>query len=554
MKHVRRRDSGARPVSSTRSDGRTNQSWTAKKQLLFAGLVLLLLLVAWLCHGYRKSAEKRELQNRTNAGAHDVIRPETLDELLALNPDQLEKVDIARINLLCAVGLRGSEHLDVERCIGTLDAWAANIDWQTKRNLHRFSENPAEYNNSLAYYRMGMIGTILVQDMRVQYNPEFENEQQNESIAARSLRRWNVFFSNSRDIFLHGLLTEKRHGTCSSMPFLYVAIGRRLGYPVYVAGRKYHLYARYEEGNGKHLNVEATENQGFSTPTDEEYRDMGYVMTDEEIRSHGWLRPLSNKEILGVCLQMRSSCLRSMKRYDEATATLTQALRYVPDSAFMQQVIEKEKALSDILLAEDRCNELWNKLADTPFPARGPKCDYFRIRKQQVELLANHSTNAAEVEQGMVDLIRELKEYRATISDFPEKLVEVYSPHKEPPDQQNALDISSADGVVRQIRLPEEMVPVEYRRRIPAELMNRLRKLSTERDVIEEMHVYAVEELRLEDLSMDQDRRQNELRVIQMRRRLLDQETPFVGRPLQIEILPKVQPKDRADQDVQVRP
>ena len=43
------------------------------------------------------------------AKADTFIQPKTLAELLALPPDQLEKVDIARIDLLCAEGLPGAE-------------------------------------------------------------------------------------------------------------------------------------------------------------------------------------------------------------------------------------------------------------------------------------------------------------------------------------------------------------------------------------------------------------------------------------------------------------
>ena len=49
------------------------------------------------------------------------IHPKSLAELLALSPDQLEKVDIALMNLLCAEGLRGSEDLDAQQCLDTLD-------------------------------------------------------------------------------------------------------------------------------------------------------------------------------------------------------------------------------------------------------------------------------------------------------------------------------------------------------------------------------------------------------------------------------------------------
>ena len=55
------------------------------------------------------------------AKSETFTQPKAIAELLALPPDQLEKVDIARINLLCAEGLPGAEDLDVEKCIQTLD-------------------------------------------------------------------------------------------------------------------------------------------------------------------------------------------------------------------------------------------------------------------------------------------------------------------------------------------------------------------------------------------------------------------------------------------------
>ncbi|MDO9542939.1 MAG: hypothetical protein Q7J98_11550 [Kiritimatiellia bacterium] len=236
----------------------------AKKRLVLFGCVFLLFLAACLAYVCHKPA-KKESSPTIGKSVTNSIHPKTLDELLALSPDQLEKVDIALINLLCAVGLRGSENLDVEECLKTLDAWALNIGWQTKRNFHRFIEQPREYYNSLAYYRIGMMATILVQDMKIQYNPKLE-EQVQRNLNTQTLQDLNNFFNNSQDVFLHGLLSGKHYGTCSSMPFLYVAIGRRLGYRVNVAARKYHIYARYEEENGKHLNIEATENQGIAPP------------------------------------------------------------------------------------------------------------------------------------------------------------------------------------------------------------------------------------------------------------------------------------------------
>lgn len=473
----------------------------ATKHLVLSGsIVILLVIVACLANVCPTMREKPHPLIAPTVNSSDPLRPQTLDELLALNPDQLEKVDIARINLLCAVGLRGSESLDVDRCIRTLDAWASNINWEIKRNHHRFREHPAEYDNSLAYYRMGIMGTVLVQDKQILYNPMLENEQRQDNIMARTVQQWDSFFGDSGDVFMHGLLAGKHYGTCASMPFIYAAIGRRLGYPVSIAARRHHLYARYEEGNGKHLNIEATENQGFSTPSDEEYRNNESLMTDEEIQGCGLFRPLNNQEVLGICLQIRASCLRSMKRYDDEKATLTQALRYVPNTPLMRRVIEKNLILSKNLDAEDRCNVLWNQLANSRFPAVGSKGEYFRNRKAQVQLLAGQSTNMAEIEQAMVDLIQELKAYESKMSDIPGQAVPTGMASEPPANQQKFIPLWQDANPVRVVSIPGEEVPTKYRQQIPAELLNRLQKLRTAQEMIAEMHVFGAEEYRLRNI------------------------------------------------------
>lgn len=175
----------------------------------------------------------------------------------------------------------------------TLGQWTRRVEGETKRNFHRYVESPQDYNNSLAYYRMGMLGTVLAEDLRIRYTPQLEEKLLSQTNANLTVEDWNDFFSNPGDVFLHGLLSGSHVGTCSSMPFVYVSIGRRLGYPVTIAARKHHLYVRYDDGAGKHLNVESTENLGFATPTDEEYRNGPFPMTEEEIRDAGWLRPLT---------------------------------------------------------------------------------------------------------------------------------------------------------------------------------------------------------------------------------------------------------------------
>jgi len=57
----------------------------------------------------------------------------------------------------------------------------------------------------------------------------------------------DVDFKNSRDLFLHGMVGSDNGGTCVSMPVLYVAVGRRLGYPMRLVLAKAHVFARWDD-------------------------------------------------------------------------------------------------------------------------------------------------------------------------------------------------------------------------------------------------------------------------------------------------------------------
>ncbi len=271
------------------------------------------------------------------AKADTFVQPKTLAELLALPPDQLEKVDLARIDLLCAEGLPGAGDLDLEKCLQTLDEWARYVKLETERNYHRFVEHPEKFKNSLGRYRMAVMAAVLCQDLRVQYNPKREKELFEHHFFAEGEpfgEAERSFFSDSSDLFLHGLLSDKRYGTCASMPFLYVAIGRRLGYPVSIALTHRHYYVYYDEGEGKHFNVEATENRGFITPSDDEYRNppWGAPPSPEYFETRGLLRPLSNKVAMAHILAGRAAVFRSAGRHDEEARTWAIAARYFPDT------------------------------------------------------------------------------------------------------------------------------------------------------------------------------------------------------------------------------
>ena len=237
--------------------------------------------------------------------------PETLAELLALPPARVEKLDLALLSLLTAQGLRGSENLNVRECLKTLDEWTQQVDREIKRNYHRFVEHPEEYHDSEGEFRMGMLITILQQDLKAHYSP---------ARAAPMIRgEWepnDMFFADSKETFIHGLLSENHAGTCSSLPVLYAAIAQRLGWPVHLAMTKVHLFVRYEEGD-KHLNIDGS-GEGFNIYPDEFYKSWPFPTTDEEIKTYSLLQPLSNQQALGAFLCNRAGNFKSAKKFDES--------------------------------------------------------------------------------------------------------------------------------------------------------------------------------------------------------------------------------------------
>jgi hypothetical protein len=510
----------------------------------------IVVCIAFLGGGLALAASNSPDKSDSKPQAESFQQPRTLPELLSLTPEQLEKVDLALMSLLCAEGLPGSESLDVQQCIATIGAWAGHVDRETKRNFHHFLEQPQEFKSSLPYYRMGMLGTVLAEDMRIKYNPEREEPLVKGPIEARSVQQWNTFFADSRDVFIHGLINGNHVGTCSSMPFLYASIARRLGYPVTVAARKYHLYLRYEGAHGEHLNVEATENLGFSTPGDEEYRNMVFPMTQEEIDGMGWLRPLSNREILGGCLLTRSICLRSAKRYDEQIKTLDAATRYLPGTALMKRVLEKNKQLARHLHSADRWDELWDELDKLLLPAGGPQAEIFQGRRLQLQTFMNQSTNLAEIEKSVSALKNDLRRYRSGISDDPARVAEAFGARQPAPNQQKFLALLNDTPGTRRIRIPQARVPPQYWNELPEELQKRLQNLDTEQEVVEEMNAYVAEEIGMRNLDarlalngprqsspVDQRERTLLLESVRNRRSPLNQEIP-TRPPLQIEIVP----------------
>ena len=249
-------------------------------------------------------------------------QPATFAALLAARSDSLQGVDVATINLFCAQDLWGAPEVKLQESLIRLDDWAARVRAETELHRNRFNRNPAEFEHSEGFFKMLMMTVVLAEDFGVHYLT-------NRQIDPASAVDGDGFFANPSDVFLHGVLGPKRGGTCSSLPVLHVAIGRRLGYPLKLVTTKGHLFVRWE-GQGERFNIEVS-GQGLNRFDDEYYQKWPFPVTDEEVAAEGYLKSLTAPEELAVFLSIRGMCLREAGRRQEAADSFASAARFAPN-------------------------------------------------------------------------------------------------------------------------------------------------------------------------------------------------------------------------------
>ena len=227
--------------------------------------------------------------------------------------------DIAEYNLLCTSKLPGSQALNIDEALSRIDEMAYRVDAEIRRNYHRFRANPSEADHSQAKYCVLMMVTVLQQDFGVSYNPE---------------RIRNPDFRNSGDLFIHGMLGGAG-GTCASMPVLYTAVARRLGWPMKLVHTQAHLFCRWDDPDGKHpfgkerFNLEAT-GQGANFFPDEYYETWPIPISHDLVERFGYLKSLTPAEEIADFLVMRGHCLEDNGRLAEACDAYRLACRLAP--------------------------------------------------------------------------------------------------------------------------------------------------------------------------------------------------------------------------------
>jgi len=224
--------------------------------------------------------------------------------ILCQLPDCMAAFDIATLNLFCAIGLSGDEGLDPESCFQQVLRWTKHVENYTSRCLPRYHSAPEEFERSVAKFKMLCMVTALQRDLGVKYYMPFSEGEYNAS--------------DSQNLFIHGILSG-HGGTCVSMPALYVAIGRRLGYPLHMVRSKEHWFVRWQDASER-FNIEAT-SPGFCPNDDAHYHTNPKPLTEQEIKGGFYLRNLSPREELACFLNQRAHCLLDNLRFADSAMT-----------------------------------------------------------------------------------------------------------------------------------------------------------------------------------------------------------------------------------------
>ncbi|HLW66667.1 MAG TPA: transglutaminase family protein [Gemmataceae bacterium] len=217
---------------------------------------------------------------------------------MRMSDEELAVLGTGRVNLLCSVGVKRYDGRDIEQRLETIDRFAGRVKTQTDRALPKFRAKLHEFNHSEAYFRMLVMCTVLQQQCGVVYDPN------KRGLGLGEGPPWEI-----DDEFLHGIL-EGKGGTCMTIPVLYVAVGRKLGYPLELVGTKNHGFCRWDDPvTGERFNIEAT-NLGLTTHPDNYYRNWPTKIDPEMEDEFHFLESMSPREELALFINGRANIFK----------------------------------------------------------------------------------------------------------------------------------------------------------------------------------------------------------------------------------------------------
>ena len=252
----------------------------------------------------------------------------SLQELLFTDPDHFvsKYTDIAAVNLACARGLPKADESQFPGYLALLDKMAEAIRLKTDKSWRLFKIKPAEFHHSENVFRVFTMEHVL----RVQFGVKYDPVVTRLTDHGTKHDGWNT--TDSTEIFIHGVTSEKRTGTCSSLPTFSIAVGRRLGYPLKLIRVPNHTLFRWDDGKEK-FNHQHTDTGGEIFP--DEYfhswpRKWDESDYDLSARTKVWLHSMTPRQEVSKFLCNRALLLRELGRFQEGLEAVAAAERYDP--------------------------------------------------------------------------------------------------------------------------------------------------------------------------------------------------------------------------------
>jgi len=355
-------------------------------------------------------------------------------DLCELSEDDLNTWDIAALNLAAAQGLPGLDAVNVAACLDKLDDWADRVKHETLRRMYRFdadSQKPPDeygYGNSLARFCCYVLLQVLQEDCGVVYNPD---------------RKFDRNFGDPADLFIHGILgDEGKGGTCATMPVVYVAVARRLGFPVKLVETREHFFFRWDESRGTTIQWEHPETtfwippdrfnvegagEGIAYFPDSHYIQWPHLWKESDFTHGRYLRSQTTKEELAGFMISRGECFFEYKKWQECLKAYYYARHLAPDDpryewlhAKRTKAFRDHEAAMDLMLEMQqerraarqaipgvqghsrqccclKCEELRDLILHRSNPLHGPNCPcrQCEIARETVAGMPGHSVSCS---------------------------------------------------------------------------------------------------------------------------------------------------------------
>lgn len=263
--------------------------------------------------------------------------------LVRFSEEQLSALDVAEVNLACAEGLPGAERINHAECIDRLNHYARSEKDYTERRMLDFYDKAEVYDGSEAKFRIVCMIRLLQRAFGIRYNP--------------AKKPADAPF-DAADTFIHGALMGEG-GTCASLPVIYAAVGRRLGYPLRLVEAKRHLFVRWDEPGGERFNIEVND-RGADSPPDDYYRKGRYEISPWVEKSFCYLVSQTPRMELAGFLLQRGERWLEIGRYKEAAESFLWADSLAPHNKMYS-------------FAAKQAMEIWKKKMREAMPPNAPE-------------------------------------------------------------------------------------------------------------------------------------------------------------------------------------